>query len=218
MNIFELSVIQSYSICIASFIGLVRFKRIDKSYRPFIFLCWIALMNELISTYVAHRFHTNAANANIYVFVESVFFAWLFRNWGFLQKRSWHYPLSLFILLIVWLFDNLIWHSLREFNSFFRIFYSFFLIFLAINYINWLFLRSRGHLLRHAGFLICIGILIFYSYKATIEVFYLLRLNFSNNFYNKIHHILEIINLFVNLVYALAVLWIPKKQKFILPY
>jgi hypothetical protein len=218
MNIFELSVIQSYSIAIAAIIGLVRFGKVSRSYQPFIILCWVALLGEIISTVAAYRVGTNAANANIYVLVESLLFMWLFRNWGAFAARKDIFIAMIALLVSVWLYDNLIWHNLGQFNSFFRIFYSFCLIFLAIEQLNKDIVRQTGSMLKEPSFLICIGILIFYSYKATIEVFYLLQLDVSYEFYNRVHFILEIINLFVNLVYAVAIIWMRKKQRFMLPF
>src|SRR5687768_15459181 len=182
MDIFELSIIQSYSIVIATIIGLVRFHKIVKSYRPFIFICLLALTNEIFSTFAAYSFKSNAVNANIYVLIETVLFVWLFKNWGAFQRRSWHYPFILFLFILIWIYDNLIWNNLNSFNSLFRICYSFCLIFLAIDQVNKLLVSVRVNLLKDSRFLICMGILIFYSYKATIEVFYLFKLNFSDSF------------------------------------
>ena len=217
MNIFELSVIQSYSIGPAALIGLVRFKKINKSYRPFIILCCVAFLNELLSTFAAYQYGCNAINANIYVGVEAMLFIWLFKNRGVFRGNKWFIS-SIVFLSVTWIFDNIIWHSLKEFNSLFRIGYSFCLIILAIELLNKLIVQTRINLSREPWFFICAGILIFYSYKATIEVFYLFKLNFSNDFYNNCHFILEIVNLFVNLLYAWAVLWMPQRQKFIWLY
>jgi hypothetical protein len=50
-----------------------------------------------------------------------------------------------------------------------------------------------------------------------VETFYLFQLDFSNQFYHNIYIIMDSVNLFVNLIFALAVLWIPTRQKYILP-
>lgn len=218
MNFFSLSLLSGYSIALAVIIGLVRFRKINPTYRPFIFICILGLCNEILSLVMLRLYRTNAVNANIYVWLEFILFLWQFRLWGSLNKKSWHFPLLVSLLTLVWIYDNLVWNQLTSFNSLFRICYSFCLIFLSIDQINSLLVRSRGSVLRNSRFLICIGIIIFYSYKATIEVFYLLKLNFSNSFYDNIAIILTLVNLFVNLVYTLAVIWIPRKQKFILPY
>jgi hypothetical protein len=218
MNYFNLSLFASYSIALAVIIGLVRFRVINPTYRPFIFICIVALLNEILSLIILRIYGTNAVNANIYVWVEFILFLWLFRQWGSLNKKSWHFPLLVSLLTLIWIYDNLVWNQLSSFNSFYRICYSFCLIFLSIGQINTLLVRSRGSVLRNSRFLICMGIIIFYSYKATMEVFYLLKLNFSDDFYKNIFLILTLVNLFVNLVYTLAVIWIPRRQKFILPY
>jgi hypothetical protein len=218
MHFFYLSLIASFSIALAVIIGLVRYSKINQAYRPFVIICIVALCNELLSLLMLKRYGTNSPNANIYVWVEFILFLWLFSRWGSFNKKSWHFPLVAGALTLIWIYDNLVWNSLGSFNSLFRICYSFCLIFLSIDQINKLIVKARGGLLRNSRFLICIGIIIFYSYKATIEVFYLLKLSFSNTFYDNIFLILSLVNLFVNLVYALAVIWIPKKQKFILPY
>jgi hypothetical protein len=59
-------------------------------------------------------------------------------------------------------------------------------------------------------------VIIFFTYRAIIEVFYLMKLPFSNQFYLNVYVIMDFVNLFVNLIFALAVLWIQTKQKFIL--
>ena len=218
MDIYILSLAESYSIGIAATIGLVRFKVIDKSYQPFIWICCLAFVNEIVSTITAQVFRNNAVNLNIYVLCEALLYIWLFYNWGeFKVSVNSYYGLCIF-LVFVWVLDNFILNSFLTINSLFRIVYSFTLIFLAINQGNRMLFNTRGALLRNPRFLISTGIVIFYSYKATFETFYLFKLNFSNNFYNSIHLILEAVNLFVNLIFALAMLWIPGRQKFILRY
>lgn len=218
MSFFYLSLISGYSIALAVFIGLVRFLKIERSYRPFIYICCAALINELLSLIIIQFVSSNAINANIYVLIELLLFSWQFYAWGSLRKYKWQWPLLLFFLSGIWIFDNLIWNDLSHFNSLFRIASSFCLIFLSIDQLNKLIFSETGNLLRHPRFLICTGIVIYYSYKATIEVFYLLKLNFSNSFYDNIFFFLSLINILINLIFALAVLWIPRKQKYMLPF
>ena len=59
--------------------------------------------------------------------------------------------------------------------------------------------------------------IIFFTYRAIVEVFYWIRVPFSNSFYVHVYIIMVYVNLFVNLIFALAALWIPTRQKFILP-
>jgi hypothetical protein len=208
------SLASGYAVIIAGVIGLIRYKKILTSYQPFVYFAWLSVINDLLSAMLVAMMHTNPVNGNIYVLCEAFLFLWLFRNWGILKDRAMAYIAVL--LSLIWIYDNFIWHQITRLNSLFRISYSFVLIFLAINQLNKLIVGERGILLRNTKFLICIGICIFYSYKASIEVFYLIELQASNNFYSNIFLIHIIVNLFVNLIYGLAALWIPTKQKFTL--
>jgi hypothetical protein len=204
----------------AGVIGLIRLKKMLPSYQPFvpfIYFAWLSLLNDTISVVMVAKTHLNSPiNGNIYVLFEAYLFLWLFRNWGILKDKAWPLPVLAISLTMIWIYDNFLWHNLNNVNSLFRICYSFVLIFLAINQLNKLIVGERSNLLRNTKFLICIGICIFYSYIASIEVFYLIKLQASNNFISNIFLIHIIVNLFVNLIYGLAALWIPTKQKFTL--
>jgi hypothetical protein len=51
-----------------------------------------------------------------------------------------------------------------------------------------------------------------------VECFYMLEIHENSRFLTNIFSILVIANVFVNLLFALATSWIPKRQKFSLPY
>lgn len=218
MNSFILSILSGYSISIAAIIGLVRFRQIHKSYHPFIFLCLFALLNETVSYFSARIIQNNNYNFNIYSLLESGLFIWLFAGWGHFNNRPRNYLFTFFFLAMVWLFDNVIWHSLGDQNSLFFVVYSFALVFLAINEITLIVMNNRGILFRDSRFLISLSIVIFYTYVATISTINLLELNFSIIFYSHIYMVLQAVNIFINVVYALALLWAPKRQRFILQF
>jgi len=183
------------------------------AYRPFIFILCLGFINHTLSVIFIETTRNNLINSNVYVLFESLLYLCLFKNWGaFNKKNIFFYSLFIF-LFCLWIYDNLIWHSLATINSFFRIVYSFILIFLSIGQLNKLIVTVKKNLLYNATFLICCGIIIYFSYKATIEVFFFIRLKASDQFYTNILVILIFVNLFVNLIFAWAVLWIPKKQK-----
>jgi hypothetical protein len=207
-----------FSYLIAIYIGLVRFKHILKSYRPFIFWLCLAFTSELISRIVIVTGHSNAIIGNIYVLLEFPLILWLFKNWGIHQRKNKFY----FILLIagvgVWTWDSLINHPITHFSSIYRIFYSFVIIFLSIDQINYIITTERKNILRNSRFLICSSWLIFFTYKAVMESFLLFELNLSKQFWGNFFTIFRILILSLNLVYAVATLWIPTKQRFTQPY
>lgn len=212
---FLFSLISGYSIIIAGIIGLIRFKAIPAAYQPFVYMIWLALTNEVLSSILISSRYNSNINGNVYVLAEALLFVWLFYMWGSLREKAWHLPALCGALLLTWLYDNFIWHRIITSNSLFRICYSFVLVFLAINYLNKMIISERGNLLLNARFLICAGICVLYSYTAFLEVFYLLiPLKRNDPFQNKVFLILDFVNLFVTLIYALAALCIPSKQKF----
>jgi hypothetical protein len=57
---------------------------------------------------------------------------------------------------------------------------------------------------------------VFFTYAATVESFWIYGISSSGNFASRVYYIMVVINLICNLVFALAMLWIPKRQRFIL--
>jgi hypothetical protein len=80
----------SYTIGIAAIIGLVRFKKILKSYRLFVVFACLALFSELISTVMIEVRHNNAIVANIYVLLEPLILLGLFYQWRAFQQDHVH--------------------------------------------------------------------------------------------------------------------------------
>jgi hypothetical protein len=213
MGLYQVAAITGFSIVFAAVIGLVSIKNSLTAYRPFIYLVWLACINHPLSLILVYYLRSNTANANIYVLFESLLFIWLFRNWGLFKKNQKIAPILFILILSIWLVDNIVLHELKTTNVSFRIASSFILIFLAIEQLIVLITTSKKNLLYNSSFIICCGILIYFSYKAFIEVFFLMEINSSIKFISNIYTIFVFINLFVNLIFAWAVLWIPKKQK-----
>jgi hypothetical protein len=214
---FKLLIVFSYSILLAAAVGVVRYRRVTADNRPFFYIVWIALINELLSEILTSTIHSTAVNCNIYVLTEAVLYCWLFYNWGSWIRTKKRFRLLFIFLCSVWILDNVILNSLRHTNSIFRVVSSFVLVFLAIDQINQLITMERSKLLTNARFLISMGVVIFFTYRAIIETFYGIRLPFSGRFYYNVYLIMSYVNLFVNLIFTLAVIWIPTRQKFILP-
>jgi hypothetical protein len=207
----------SYSILLAAVVGFMRYRKVTPDDRPFFLIVWLALISEILGEIFTSTIHSTSVNNNIYVLIESLLYTWLFYRWGTLSnKKNRLYLLQIF-LCVVWIFDNLILNKLTQTNSIFRIVSSFVMVFLAINQINQLITTERSNLLRNSRFLISAGLVIFFTYKAIIETFFWIQLPFSDTFYIYVLLIMDYVNLFVNLIFALAALWIPTRRKFILP-
>ena len=174
-------------------------------------------MNELISFLMTKNGQTTAINNNIYVLIESILISWQFKKWGLLQRPRFLFPLLLVLLIISWIVENFIVFKITYISSYFRVLYSFIIVLMSVSVINGLFILDKKDILRNPIFLICIGFIFYYTYKVLVETFWIYGLNHSRGFRNNVYIILTYVNLFANLIYALAVLWMPTKQRFTLP-
>lgn len=206
----------SFSILLAGTIGLFRFKKIDRTYYPFLYLLWIGCINEIISFFLVQKgFHT-IVNSNIYILLEAIFIIWYFQ-----QTRLFDAHPGLFIMIVVsllafWITENLVLHPLSHYSIYFRIYYSAVIVFMSILTINQLLLREYQAVGRNATFILCIGFITYFLIKVLVNSFWLYGLSSSRTFLLQVSRILAFVNLITNFIYALAVIWIPKKQVSIL--
>ena len=214
---FKLILLCSYSIAIAAVFGLIRFRHIHRTYQPFIFITLAALTNEIVSTLLIMSDRSNAISTNILNLTECALWLLQIKKWGGFRHRKWEFPVLFSILATIWIAENIIMGKIIIFSSVFAIVSAFILVFLVINQVNRLIVEERTNLLRNSKFLICVGAILFYTYRIMVESFYVLKLDQSDNFLLNIFGILVFVNLFVNLLFALAILWIPTRQRFSLP-
>jgi hypothetical protein len=213
-----LSIVSTYSILIAAVLGVIRFRVIQSSYYPLIYICWSALISEIVASFVQKSSGT-LWPSNIYVLLEGLLFTWQFRKWGLFQRRPYLFYTIQVAILTLWFVDNFLLHTIHELSSFYRISYSVLLVILAIDQINKLIVHERRSFSTNARFLLCIGVIFFFSYKFTLETFYLYALEKSQNFefVISIFALQKYVNLFANLLYAYIILWIPRKKIFLQP-
>ena len=214
---YSVVILCSYSIAVAATIGVVRFRKIPRTYHPFILITLAALANEIASTLLIMSNHSNAVSTNILNFVEGCLWLIQIRVWGGFQRQKWMFNALFAGMTVIWVVENLILGKLFVFSSIFSLTSALVFVFLAINQVNRLIVEEKGNLLQNSRFLICVGIIIFYTYRIMVESFYLQNMDQSNQFLENVFGILVFVNVFVNLLFARAILWIPKRQKFSLP-
>ena len=219
-----LNALWGFSILIAAIIALVRFNKISKCYWPIVFCIWVASLNEILSYLLVINGHYTSVNNNIYVLAEALLFFTFFKNMGIFKKIPWSFRIFMGSMVLLWLWENGVQGKITYVSSLFRITYSFFIVLMSITVINKLLILdmyrplemdSRG-ILRNPVFLICVGAIVFFTFKVLVEIFWLYGLDHSNAFRMKLYDILIYINLVKNGIYALAVLWMLPKQKYIM--
>jgi hypothetical protein len=214
----ELSDLFTLSVLIGGLIAIFRFKKIRKEFYPFIYLIWIAGINELVSFVLIKTGHFNIINNNIYSLIEGLLLLWFFKLMNVFQRYKILFPILIIIFLVAWVSDNFVFHRFgTTFNSYYNIICSFILVLTAITAVNNIIVKER-EILFNSFFLICVAIVIFFTYMILVEAFWLYGLTASQNFSTKVFDILSWINLLCNLIYALAILWMQKKQPFTLQF
>lgn len=208
----------SFSVFIGTAIGWLKIRKTDGSILPFLLCLTIASFNEIVSFFVTiSGYHTNVNN-NIYVLSEGLLLTWQFKRWGLFAGYRKSYYDTLVFLLTLWVAENAIATGFCRIQSYFRIGYSLALVLMSIHMNSRLILKARGTLLKSPPFLICTGFIIYFTYKILVEIFWFYGLNASRDFRMNVYLLLVWLNFFVNLLYALALLWKPAKPRFLRLY
>ena len=206
-------VIMSFSILLAGVIGIFRFGQIRDAFRPFIYLIWIGCFTELLSFYMVRHHYYNIIPFTIYSLFESLFLLWFFQKLGTVKVKALFY-LLIILFLAVWIIESSVTQRFGSgFTFYFNILYDLIVVLLSIRAINDLLFVEKD-LVKNPAFLICIGLLIFFTYDIINRMFRLYGLNNSSAFKSSVTSIQSIINFLSNLIYALAVAWMRKRQPF----
>lgn len=207
----------SLSIGFAVLIGWIRYKKIDPVYYPFIYDTTIALLIEILVQILMQRgsIHPLMVIVNTYTLVNFCMLTWLFHNWGLFNRNRKTFISILVTVIIAWIGLTVFLDGIFSTNWYFRILYSFILVFFSVSAFNKVVVHDRTPILKNPKFWICLGIIIFYTFFvlvcATKGVF---RERISTEFRRGIQEINVYSNLLVNLLYAVAALWIPRKKNF----
>jgi len=213
-----------FSILLAGIIAIARFKKIGKLYLPFIFCIWIGCINEILSYILVVNGLHSAVNNNIYVLAEALLLLVFFKNTGLFQKAPALFKIFFAGLVLLWLWENGIEGKITHVSSWFRITSSFLMVLISLAVISKLVLfdinrpfeMQKVSMFTSPVFLICLGTIVFFTFKLSVEIFWVYGLNHSAGFRIKLYHILIYFNLIVNGVYALAILWMLPKQQYIM--
>ncbi len=211
----KLSLAQIFNLALAlpAVIGLARWRKLEPAYHYFVAILWIGLINEITSILTAKYFRNNAVNNNIYVLVESIGILVFLYSLGARQSDRRKFLVTGGALVVFWIVENLVFSSLLKFNSYFRVCYSFVLVIASIQLISRL-LIAETEKLNKGTFMILIGLIIFFTVKLLVEIFWIYGLNSSRSFQISLYRIVNYINLFVNFLYAIAFLCLPKKPAY----
>ena len=215
MNIFELSAVLSLVIGVPAVIGLVKINRLEKSFQPFIGLLWLGLINELISIHYAYQYRNNMANYNVYILAEFMLILSLFKSWKLFTNNKLYISLQI-VLVIAWYIESFYVNTILSLNRYCLIFFSFIIVVCAIFQVAYMIFSHTNKLLQHSKFIICMAFIVFFIFTIKAESIGLYGLQLSQDFRIKVQKLLIFVNLFTNLLYILAVIWMPTRPRYLM--
>jgi len=216
MNVFWVNLFLSITIAVPALLIVIRWRSISSVYYPFAFFLWTGTLNELLSIIIVLNGYHNTVTANCYVLIAYTLLLFQFFYWTNWKRRT--LVIMIAVGILVWISDNLLWHALKDNNSFFRMYYSIACAVLAIQVMSRQVMEVRTGLHRNAVFMICLAFTISYVYKAYYESFNLFHIEINANFYKIIWSMLSMVNVVAYSIYTYAILCIQKKSRFIMPF
>ncbi len=208
-------VLFSSSILFPALIAIFKFRNIEKSFYPFIFFIWIGFLNEIISYTISSVGGSTTFNNNLYILAEALLILWQFKEWDIFTSFKKGFMVLSILLVIVWSVDHSNIQSLGSINLNFRLLYSLMIVLMSIHLNNRRIFTFRGNLIKSPVFLVCNGLVIYFTYKILVEVFWIYGLNKTQSFRMDVYVIMAWINAFTNIIYSLAILCIPKKPHYL---
>jgi len=162
--------------------------------------------------------HPLVAAVNVYGFLDFFLFTWLFHNWGIFNRKRRVFFTVVSIFFVIWLLTNVFYSQFsKKLNLYYIILYSFALIYFSVNAFNKVIVHARSNIYRNAQFWICLGVIIFFSFFIVLNAtrfLLVIKPKVSTKFWHQLHEINVYSNVLVNFLYAVAVIWIPRKKKY----
>jgi hypothetical protein len=212
---YDIFVFFSYSIVIAAIIGGVRFRKIDPAFHPFVFYTWLASLNEILSYIISEQGNSNVFNNNIYVLAEAFLITWQVKKWGIFYNNKGYYKALQSLLVVIWFYELFKLNDPSKIHYYFRIFYSAIVVIMCMHITGKLLFAYTRPVYKNAQFLICLGYIFFFTFKILVETFWLLGIDNTDTYLYGVYSLIAWINLFVNFIFIIALLWIPLKPNYI---
>lgn len=194
----------SQAIIIPIIVALIRFKKIDKVYYPFLILLLIGLLTELASFICINVFKTNAPVIKIYSLIECCIILYQLYLWKNSVKFNRTFISLLIVCAVFWIVETIIFNNINTFSPYFRVFYAFVIVLLCINQINSMMFYQNVTLLRNPVFIICLAFIIFFLYQIIDEASLFIGSD-QSAVANKIIMGFGYLNFFINLMCAVGV-------------
>lgn len=204
----------SITIAIPAIIGLLRYRVVDKRYWPFIWICTAITVNEILMFVLIRMQIYTFISYNLAIPFICAMYLMLFKSWGLFAGKKYLLPVLFGALMIIWVADHFLidGYRLNARTAYFRVCYSLTLVILSVNTINRLIVSEKNSLLHNSRFLICIGLMVYFTYRIIVDAFSLKGM--SQHFLLQLGDFSRYLLVGLNLIFALAALWIPVKKNY----
>lgn len=200
-----------------AFAGMLRYRKADTRYRPFLWYVFISLLNELavglVNLYYGYKpVSFQIADMQLFNLFECIILLIQFYCWGRLQKPRNIYMVIMALLILLWISESFIFQGFTSFKNIFLLTYSFVLALLSVSTINDTVVNAHVPINRNAVFIICSGLIILFIYTIIVFTFLLAGIK-DKLFLKNIFSIFTYINIVVNVIYTAGILYVPLKAK-----
>jgi hypothetical protein len=213
--LYTVNAILSLWLVVPAVIGWIRYKKTGPAYLPFLVLLSLGFINEVVSLVAVLVYKTNIVNYNLYSLAEGALLLWQFYRWKAFSLRWLYWGLQAGLMLL-WLWESFVLHHLSAVNSFHLIACATMVVVLSVDLLNRLIYFEPFGLYRNARYLICLALIIFFTYSIISETFWLYGWNDNPEFRVYVLTIRPLINLIANLIFTLAVVCIPLSSQYIM--
>jgi hypothetical protein len=197
-------------------VGLVRYRRLGRTYRPFLLMLAFAVLNQLVSYIVLKTTHSNSVPNAIYGLLEWILIAWQFHIWGLLRNNKRIFYLLVVLVSLIWVVENIVLGGITDWSPYFQVFDAFVIVLMSVGKINFMITHDDRNLGGNPIFLICIGFIILFIYEIVLEWAYQMSLQGATETTTRIIVGFSYVDVVVNIIFAIALFRIPRPQKFTL--
>ncbi|MDB5251164.1 MAG: hypothetical protein JWP27_333 [Flaviaesturariibacter sp.] len=207
----------SLSIGIAAILAAVRLRAIPRAFLPFVLLLWARFGAELAAAFLPATSDARTVLQNVVSLAEGLLLLWQFRRWDAFAGNRWIYPLLMALFCFVWTGETVA-QPLRAVSPYYTLLCSITMAVASLHLLTCLLFERTGQLLPDPVFLVCLAFLLSFLFAVVMELFLVYGLQGSAGFRAGVRDLLSFVNLISNLLFAIAVLWIPRKPRYILQW
>ena len=205
-----------FVILIPFIVGLVRLNRIDRAYWPLMIFLGAGVLAEATAPILAQVIKNAIPAGNFYVLLAPPAILWTLWLWDDKKHRALYLGTGL-VFLLLWFWENFIFGSFFKTSPYYRVTFCFICDLFCIYHVNLLLVSRQPMQKWRSKFWILIALILFFTIKVLVEIFYMYGLYSNRALAVNVYHIMAYVIAVVYLLFTLAFLWIPSTRKSMLP-